>query len=78
MPEELMVKEVLVNKGSSYKKIRYMGKGRTGVGYIRRTHVTIKVSVIDFEEEIAVAQTFSQKKKWQQRKELVEKLKNSN
>lgn len=70
------MKEVVTNKGSSYKKLRIMGKGRTGVGYIRRTHVWIKVGVVDFEHEIARAKSFQEKSKWMARKQLADKLRN--
>lgn len=41
-----------------------MGRGRSGVGYMRKTHVTIKLEVINFEERINKAKTTSQKVKW--------------
>lgn len=78
LPEELYVKEVLTNKGTSHKKLRIMGKGRTGVGYIRSTHVWIKVGVVDFEKEIANAKTFHEKNKWLARRQVAEKVRSEN
>ena len=52
IPEELIVKEVIVNKGFAQKKIRIMGRGRTGFGYTRSSHVTVKLEKIDFNQII--------------------------
>lgn len=41
-----------------------MGRGRAGVGYIRRTHVTVKLELINFANMIEKAKTHSQKAKW--------------
>ena len=64
IPEELIVKEIFVTKGLAQKRMRIMGRGRTGVGYMRKAHVTIKVEVIDFARMIEKAKTKSQKAKW--------------
>jgi hypothetical protein len=58
------VKEIYVTKGASTKKLRMMGRGRSGVGYMRKTHVTIRLEIINFEEKIKKALTTSQKAKW--------------
>jgi hypothetical protein len=57
--------------------MRIMGRGRTGVGYLRRSHVTVKVEKIDFAEKIANAKTFSQKRKWTGIQALVEQKKSA-
>jgi hypothetical protein len=75
VPEELRVKEVYVTKGQARKKIRYMGRGRTGIGMIRKAHVTLKTEVINFDAEIANAYTPTQKDKWIKRAQLVQRLK---
>ena len=41
------------------------------MGYLRNTHVTIKVEVINFAQRIAAAETHSQKAKWAKLEELV-------
>ena len=71
IPEELMVKEIFVTKGLAQKRQRIMGRGRTGVGYKRTSHVNIKVERIDFQQFIDKARSANQKSKWQQRKLLV-------
>jgi hypothetical protein len=53
-----------VTKGATRKKLRMMGRGRSGVGFMRKTHVTIRLEVINFEEKIKKAKTTSQKVKW--------------
>lgn len=75
IPEELRVHEVYVTKGHARKKIRFMGRGRTGIGSIKKTHVTLKTEIINFQEEIAKAKTASQKDKWAKREKLVQHLK---
>jgi large subunit ribosomal protein L22 len=74
IPEELWVKEVLVTKGIAQKRLRIMGRGRTGFGYRRRSNVVIKVAKINFDKEIALAHNFSQKKKWIKRKEFSQEM----
>lgn len=69
------MKEVIVNKGMSYKKLRIMGRGRQGVGYKRYSHVRIILEKIDFEREIAAQETSNQKAKWLKRKNEVLSIK---
>jgi hypothetical protein len=75
IPEELHVKEIMVTKGMQQKRMRIMGRGRTGVGYKRWCHVTLKVEVINFDERILKAKTAGQKNLWLERKLLVQRLK---
>jgi hypothetical protein len=77
IPEELMVKEIVTNKGSSRKKVRIMGRGHTGIGMIAKTHVCVKLEVIDFEQKILEAKSVSQKKKWIAKRDLVQQLKST-
>lgn len=77
IPEELKIKEIIVTKGASYKKLRIMGRGRTGIGRIRSTHVTIKVDKVDFKDCIDNAVTLRQKNLWIDRKNIVDKLRNT-
>ena len=51
--------------------MRIMGRGRTGIGYMRKSHVTVKVEKINFEEKIALSFTQSQKIKWAKIQALV-------
>jgi large subunit ribosomal protein L22 len=75
IPEELMIHEVFVTKGFQQKRQRIMGRGRTGVGYKRRTHVTVKVAKVDFEGKIANATTKGEKARWEKRQATVKRLK---
>lgn len=75
IPEELYVKEIFVTKGFMFKRMRIMGRGRTGVGYKRYSHIRAIVEQIDFDAKIASCKSTNQKKKWTKRKEMVEQLK---
>jgi hypothetical protein len=71
------VKEVMVTKGMTRKKVRIMGRGRSGMGKIRSSHVTIKVDKVDFQEKIQRARSIYERDVWMKRKALVDKLKKS-
>jgi hypothetical protein len=75
IPEELVVHEVMVTKGMATKKMRIMGRGRTGFGYRRYSHVTVKLEKIDFDQKIKSERAQNQKKKWKLIQEKVETLK---
>eukprot|EP01041_Mallomonas_annulata_P001036 gene1036-2029_t len=75
VPEELLVKEVSVTKGQSHKRMRIMGRGRTGFGYARWSHVNMTLEQIDFKAEIEKAKSLNQKNVWMKRYELVKKAK---
>ena len=77
LPEELLIKEIVVSKGMSRKVLTIMGKGRAGFGYKRWSHVKLKVQKINFDERILNAESISQRKKWIQRKDLVVSLRES-
>lgn len=51
-----------------------MGRGRSGLGYKRRSHIRILVEKIDFPEFIKHQETLTQRKKWQKRYALVQVL----
>ena len=75
IPEEMVVHEVMVTKGMATKKMRIMGRGRTGFGYRRYSHVTVKLEKIDFDKKIKSERAQNQKKKWKLIQEKVETLK---
>ena len=52
-----------------------MGRGCSGVGYKRFSHVRIVIEKVNFPEMIKKQYTFSQKRKWAIREALVNKLK---
>lgn len=68
---------MIITKGHAQKKMRIMGKGMAGFGYTREAHITIKVDKIDFERQIAEADTISQKKKWIDRYNMVKAIKDA-
>ena len=69
LPEEMYVKQVWVTKGKSQKRIRIMGRGRTGIGYKRWSHVFVKLSLVDFEDLIKNGKP-SERKLWARRMEV--------
>lgn len=75
IPEELMVKEIFITKGLQQKRSRIMGRGRTGYGYKRSSHVTVKVEKIDFEALMLEAKTANQRAKWAKRLQMVNDIK---
>ncbi len=66
-----------MTKGMTRKKVRIMGRGRSGMGKIRSSHVTIKVDKVDFQEKIQRARNIYERDVWMKRKALVDKLKKS-
>lgn len=74
IPEQLMVTEVLVTKGKQQKQLTIQGRGRTGYGYRRYSHIWLRVEQINFAKQIEKAETQTQKQKWAQMAELVERL----
>jgi len=71
------VKEVMVTKGMTRKKVRIMGRGHSGVGKIRSSHVTIKIDKVNFQDKIQQAKSIYERDVWTNRKALVDKLKKS-
>jgi hypothetical protein len=68
------VKEISVTKGSSRKKIRIMGRGRTGIGTIRKSHVNIKLEKIDCAQIAQKQLNPKVRAQWMKRYELVQQL----
>lgn len=66
-----------MTKGMTRKKVRIMGRGRSGVGKIRSSHVTIKVDKVNFQEKIEQARSIYERDVWMKRKAQVDKLKKS-
>lgn len=66
-----------MTKGMTRKKVRIMGRGRSGVGKIRSSHVTIKVDKVNFQEKIQHARSIYERDVWTKRQALVNKLKKS-
>ena len=55
-----------------------MGRGRTGFGYARWSHVSMKVEKVDFNKIIEESDNLNKKNMWTKRLELVNKMKGLN
>ena len=75
IPEELRVKEVVVTKGLQMKRMRIMGRGRTGFGYKRQSHVLVKLEPIDFPSLISSCNDPHQRATWRKRQAIALKKK---
>lgn len=75
IPEELIVREVLVTKGLARKQMTMMGRGRTGYGYNRCSHITLKLDHVNFDAMMEGAKTPGEAAAWANRKLLVAELK---
>jgi large subunit ribosomal protein L22 len=73
IPEELFVKEVVVTKGICTRRMRIMGRGRVGIGYKRRAHVTIRLDRVDFDFKIKDSVDFNERGMWEKRQKWAEK-----
>lgn len=74
IPEQLIVSEVLCTKGKAIRQMTIMGRGRTGFGYRRHSHIWLRLEQINFEKKIADAETPTSKGKWAKMEQLVHKL----
>lgn len=74
IPEQLMVSEVLVTKGKSYKQMSIMGRGRTGFGYRRYAHIWLRLEQINFQQKIESAESPTAKAKWAKMEKLINSL----
>jgi large subunit ribosomal protein L22 len=72
IPEELFVKEVIVTKGLQMKRMRIMGRGRTGFGYKRQAHVLVKLEPIDFDSLINSSRNMHKRGMWIKRKAIAD------
>ena len=75
IPEELLVKEVVVTKGLQMKRMRIMGRGRTGYGYKRQSHVLVKLEPADFTSLISSCNDPHQRATWRKRQAIALKKK---
>ena len=58
-------------QGPGTKRIKIMGRGRTGLSFIRKSHLKLTLTEIDFDLAIATAGTANQKAKWTKRRDAV-------
>ena len=74
IPEQLVVKNIIVTKGRAIKQMTIQGRGRTGYGYRRYSHIFLTVEQIDFQKRIEDANTQTAKAKWSKMESLVYRL----
>ena len=58
-------------QGPGTKRIKIMGRGRTGMSFIRKSHLKLTLTEIDFDLAIASASSANQKAKWTKRRDAV-------
>lgn len=63
-PSQLEVAECFATKGRHLKRMRIMGRGRTGMMEHKHAHMRVVLREIDFKLRIYQAPTINQKKKW--------------
>lgn len=63
--ESLFVDTLFVTQGPGRKRIKMMGRGRTGLSFIRSSHLNVTISAIDFEKRVGEAPNGSQRRRWQ-------------
>lgn len=63
-PSQLEVSECFATKGTPLKRIKIMGRGRSGKKERKHAHFRVVLREIDFKLRIYQAPTINQKKKW--------------
>lgn len=61
---QLEVVECFATHGTHLKRIKFMGRGRTGIKHRRFSHVRLVLREIDFDLKILQAHTLNEKKEW--------------
>jgi protein-arginine kinase activator protein McsA len=69
-PSQLEVAECFATKGTPLKRIKTMGRGRTGKVTRPMTHIRLVLREIDFKLRMFQAPTLNQKKRWFQLSQL--------
>jgi len=63
-PSQLEVAECFATHGSHLKRIKIMGRGRSGKKHRRHSHIRLVLREIDFPTKLLQAETVNQKRKW--------------
>ena len=63
-PTQLEVAECFATHGTHLKRMKIMGRGRTGIMHHRFTHVRLVLREIDFPLKIALSSSVAGKRKW--------------
>jgi len=67
-PTQLEVSECFVTHGTHLKRMKMMGRGRTGMMHHRFAHLNVRIGEIDFDRKIDKATSANEKRKWRERK----------
>ena len=67
VPEELEIERCFVTPAPFLKRIKFMGRGRSGTVRKRAGHLNVSLCKVDFPAKIAEAKNHRQKRKWMQR-----------
>lgn len=66
------MEEVIVTKGLAQKRMTIMGRGHTGFGYTRSSHVNIRLKKVDFEAMAAQAKSPWEAAQWRKWKRIAD------
>jgi len=69
---QLEVAECFATHGTHLKRLKIMGRGRSGTKRRRHSHIRLVLREIDFQLKIAQAKTLNQKKRWAIKRALAE------
>lgn len=63
-PSQLEVAECFATHGVHLKRLKIMGRGRSGVKHRRHSHIRLVLREIDFPTKLLQAESVNQKRKW--------------
>merc|ERR1712216_155228 len=63
-PSQLEVAECFSTHGSHLKRLKIMGRGRSGKKFRRHSHIRLMLREIDFPTKLLQAESINQKRKW--------------
>jgi len=69
-PSQLEVAECFATHGTHLKRLKIMGRGRSGVKHRRHSHIRLVLREIDFPLKLTQAKSLNQKKRWLERLEI--------
>ena len=68
VPEELEIERCFVTPAPFMKRLKIMGRGRSGTIRKRSGHLNVTVAAVDFEAKIRDAHNPRQRRKWEERR----------
>ena len=68
VPEELEIERCFVTPAPFMKRLKIMGRGRSGTIRKRSGHLNVTVAAVDFEAKIREAHNPRQRRKWEERR----------